>query len=723
MTARDRANGDMRHAEFAALVAVAIAEFDEVRVLAVADHGQLGSIVVPGREVITFDDAAALFSELAMSDRPCIAIPPWGRFVDRRFGWRAVEAIRMPFGVVVPSSELSRWLPQQIGHLGVPRLVVEARVQSLELNLRAALVVIDPAPAHDSRATITRFFRAPENTEIAIEEVLSDFERLLRQEGGATQFGFVYRGESLAGEPLRPEDQDPKISARVADLAGFGKSAVVEDMFEVLRAKMPHPSQASTAAPSDPETRVIGARDVTLTGEILPEDEGTEWPRTRGLVPVSLQVGDLVVREIERPGRVGLPVEIAASDLPLGAGRTLVVLRSRGPLEREELEFYKLFLGSQRARDAMRPLTLGSVIRLVGLQRAPLPRPDADLLGALREIRRGQESLRSWVSEGVGLTSAVFSGPAREARRNLIETGRQLRLRVEAASQVGSLEHRIANFYPYPIAHKWRIARVAESAGDDAKTYMAILDCFEATMALGAAIGLAFAHTAGVAVPSMMEVRRKLGSGQQGTSLGDWINILKTVSAGKAFKSLDPDAPLAAIRKLLPEGSEFAKAQERLSKRRNDESHQRRVDAIDLPEAIKAARTDLELILDHASFLADLQIYQIKSARWDSILGRGEMVAQALRGDHPVAASVVLENGEPGIEIESLYVKDVAGSFVLLRPFLIRSACPECRTWSTFHPDRREGGELLLKSVDHSHTIIGTEHEPALRAVGYLPED
>lgn len=723
MTTPDQAAAERPLNEFAALVSVALTELGEVRVLASADHGPFVYKVAPGHEVATFDDAAVLFNELAASDRPCLVIPPWGYPRDGDYMWPDAGVIEKPLGIIVPESDLGHRLPRRTGHLGTPHLVVVARAQSPEIHraFRVALVVIDPTDTDTT--TITRFFNTPDTSEVPLNESVSDLERLLRQQGGTTKFGLVYRGASLAGQPLRPEDHDPKLKARVADLAGFGEGAVVGDVFEVLRGRPLPPDRPWPAAGSNPDIRVIRGRDVTLAGELLPEDEDADEPRPRRFVHVPLQVGDLVMREVEQSGRVGLPVEIAAGDSPLAAGNGLVVLRPRVPLEREEFEFYKLFLGSQRSRDVMRASTLGSALRLSGLQRAPLPRPDADLLGALRDIRRAQEALRAWASEGVGLTSAAFSEPAAEARRTLIETGRQLRQRVEAAQQVGSLEHRIANFYPYPIAHKWRIARVAEGAGDNAKTYGAILDCFEATMAFGAAIALAFAHANSVEVPAMKEVRRKLSNGSHGTSLGDWVNILKGVSSGKAFKNLDPDAPLASIRQLLPEGTKIAKAQERLSKRRNDESHQRRVDPIDLPEAIEAARTDLELILDHAGFLADLPAYQIKSARWDSIERRGEVVAQALRGDHPIAPSVVLQHDESGIETDSLYVKDITGPLVLLRPFLVRHECPQCRTWSTFHPDRRDDGELLLKAVDHSHTISGAQHEPALRSVGYLEEN
>ena len=723
MTGSGQAGVTPELSEFAALLAVGALDLGDFKVLAAAGHDPYVRTLAPNHEVATFAETGELFDELARAGRPCVVVPPWGMGpAGQRNALPGLKHVDYPFGIVVAASELRHWLPRRVEHLGVPRIVVEARAQSPEIHptFRVALVVIDPTDTLDP--TTTKFFQAPDAADINLSEIVADCERLMRQQGGTTEFGFIYRGTSLAGQSLRPEDHDPRITASAADLADFGASALIGDVFDVLRGRPLLPGREA-AGESNGGVRVIRGRDVSISGEVLPEDPDADEPRGKHFTDVPLQDGDLVLREIEFLQRVGVPVEIKACDLPLCAGNGLLVLRPKARLEPEEFEFYKLYLGTPRSRDVMRTTSLGSFRRLSGLHRMPLPLPDADLLGALRDIRRAQESLKSWASEGVGLTSAAFSGPAAEARRYLIETGRQLRQRVEAAEQVGSRDHRIANFYPYPIAHKWRLARVAEGSGDNATTYAAILDCFEATLAFGAAIALAFAHTNGIDVPAMKEVRRKLGTSGQGTSLGDWVNILKAVASGKAFKALDPDKPLASIRNLLPDGTPIAKAQERLSKRRNDESHQRRVDPIDLPAAIEASRTDLELILDHAGFLADLPIYQIKSTRWDSIERRGHALAVALRGDHPVAPSVQLELTQSDIEPDSLYVRDLSGALVLLRPFLVRRECPQCRTWSTFHPDRRDNGVLQLKAVDHAHSISGSELEQAMRSVGYLEDE
>lgn len=590
MTETDQVVVAREPSEFAALVAVAARDLGDFRVLAASGYEHIARGFTPDREVVAFDEPVSLFDEMTRSGRLCVVVPPWP--ADRRWSLSQVRETDQPFGIIVPAADLQHRLPRRIEHLGVPQVVVEARADlpQLEPELRVAFVIVEPA---DSQVPPrTKFFQAPDSGDSNISELVTDCERLMHQQGGTTRFGFIYRGASLAGQSLRPEDHDPRITASAADLADFGTGALIGDVFDVLCGRRVPPGQSATNE-SRPGVRVIRGSDLTTTGELLPPESDFEEPSRRSFTEIPLHEGDLVMRQVERLQRVTMPVEIKACELPLSAGSGLWVLRPIVRLEPEELEFYKLYLGTERSRDVMRASRLGDVRRLSGLREVPLPRPDAELLDALRDIRRAQESLRAWASEGVGLTSAAFTKPAAEARRHLIESGRQLRQRAEAAEQVGSRDHRIANFYPYPVAHKWRLARVAESTGDDAITYAAILDCFEATMTFGAALALAFAYTNGLDVPAMKEVRRKLSNGGQGASLGDWVNILKFVASGKAFKNIDPDKPLASIRNLLPEGTQIAKAQEQLSKRRNDESHQRRVDPIDLPAAIEAAQADL----------------------------------------------------------------------------------------------------------------------------------
>ena len=701
---------------FDRLLAVAAETLGGAEIVALGDEQQDSIGMLAGDLTVrTAKDFEEALKEASTSGTTPLIVPQWGP-PGRNAQSVGRTSPAGPVGLIVPAAQLRMRLPSQLRHLGEAVLVVEGTIPlaGRGRTLAVALVVVDPAAQHP---LVTRFFRDPSGQ--PDDAVIKDLSRLLACQGGTTEYGFVRRGDSLTRESLRYEDHDPRVAAKTADLAGFGEGGTVAEVFDVLIPRPPMRGSFGVGEDIDNAMRVLRGRDLSLTGELLPPDPDTDERHRPTRVGVELRSGDLVMREIELPGRRGMPVRVTDDDLPAAAGPNLIVLRAKSELDPELVEFYRLYLASERSRIVMRPARMGDHIRLMRIRECPLPMPDHDLVEALRDIRRAQITLRNWADDAVGLTSDAFRGPADAARRSLIETGRELRQRVEAAGQVGSLDHRISSFYPYPIAHKWRRLRVAESANDGVRAYDAILDCYEATMVFGASLALTCANKNGIEVGAMREIRRKLSTGG-GLGLGDWVNVLKFVSSSGAFRRLDPDAPLASIRALLPEGSEVAVAQERLTERRNDESHRRALDSAEIADAVALARVDLELILENAGFLTDLPVYQIQQARWDSLQGSGEAVVEVLRGDHPVSPTRTISHKHKELETDSLYVQDLSGELVLLRPFLIRHRCPECRSWSTFHPDRRHRGQLYLKAVDHAHTINGSAYEGVLAHVGYI---
>lgn len=702
-------NPDAERPAFHAVAELVLKDWGAVRVLGMSGFASLASVIAPGQPFEPFDFLPDLVAQLGGSDQPTLVFPPWGRHGSDSYApWEDAAVPAGGLALLVPAGDLSRRLPKGISHLGAPSMVVVGAIDSpaSHASFQGALVLFEPEQ-HET----TRFFTLPEKRPVT--EVVADLRQLLKQRGGSTAFGFVHRGRPLAGQSLRPKDHDPKIEAQIEDLAGFGTGGLMSDVFDVLQA---HPRRT----PGEPHGRVVTGRDLGPDGRLIPldADDGAPPRERRGVVP--LREGDFVMSRIERSPRP--PVEITSGDLPLAAGSSLVVLRPKIALSHEHREFYGLYLQSRRLRDSLRGESMAGAAMLTGLAGAPLPVPDADLLEAMADLRRARDSFASWAEESFALGVEAFEGPATESRRRLITRGRSLRQRAEAAQAVGTFEHRVANFYPHPIAAQFRHVRVSESAGDNDATYSAILDSFETTLAFCAALALAFARHNEVPVQAMKEVSSKLSKGKRGVGIGDWAVVLKEVSSGRAFRSIDSDAPLATIRLALPEGSPAAKAQERLKDRRDAESHQRGVDEIDLGDAVRDAMEDLELLLDHLGFLADLPIVQIESSRWDSLQGEGLARVRSLRGDHPMGLIESLPHVQPDLEVGSLYVKDLNGKLLLLRPFLVRHQCPTCRTWSTFCPDHRREGQLLLKALDHSHTIEACEHISALKAVGYVNE-
>lgn len=685
-------------------------------------HEPLAAQTFPGAtSVVTADPLADLALVPGVVGSP-IYVPPWGlRESERKATAQTqpnIPAEHQTWATLVPAGALARLSSRRRseGHFlhGQPALVVEGplAVMDIHASFRAALVVCTREPA-----ATTRFFSAPSDRSVPTAEILGDFKRLLKMGGGRSKLGFVLRGTDLSEGSLRFEDHDPAIAKRIDDLAGFGSTVSVGDVFQVLR---PRPSRDDDASNLE-GVRVLSGRDV-VAGQLEPGDSIDEPPAQSRFGAVPLQADDLVLPRFERKGRPTPARRIKPEHLPVAAGHAVIVLRVRETLTAAEATFYEHYLGSARLREMIRGSEMAGSSRLDVIARAPLPVPDGHLIDALRQLDAAEAEFNRWAGDTRALLQRAFDAEsAAAARADLIDAGRTHRQRVEAAQAIGSLDHRVATFYPYPIAHKWRVVRsLSQAPGQQRDAYDAVLDCFETLMAFGAAVALAHARLASVDVPTLGSLRQKFSRNGTGPTIGEWVNILKEVSGAKAFRAVPESVPLGSIRSFLIEESETARAQQRLKGRRDDESHQRKIDTQDLDGELEAAIRDLQTLLDAAAFMADMSLLQVRANQWDSLDASGVATVESLRGDQPVSAIEQIEHEREGLETDSLYVQDVGGELVLMRPYLVRAACPQCGTRSIFHPDRRVAGRLQLKAIDHGHSTPGTHLEAALARVGYL---
>jgi hypothetical protein len=264
-----------------------------------------------------------------------------------------------------------------------------------------------------------------------------------------------------------------------------------------------------------------------------------------------------------------------------------------------------------------------------------------------------------------------------------------------------------------PIAARWRVAHTALSEAPTAAGYDALLNTAEVTLGYAASVGMALASSADVTLSATGAIAAKLGRGE-GPGFGDWVAVLQELGGKKAR----PIREAARADELCDLAVESRNAIARLRQRRNDEAHGRPVDPHDLAEACASALADVELLLERSQFLADMPLLLAGPTTWDALARSGSCEIRRLAGDHPVVPRERLAVSRSDIEIGSLYVQDSAGELHLLRPFVIASDCPRCRTLSTFHVDRVVDGVATLKSFEHGHLDEAPHLAPALSAVG-----
>lgn len=587
-------------------------------------------------------------------------------------------------------------------------------------------VLILSRPA-DSQTSSTTMFELPDR-HISEAEALEDWHLLLSAASGRSRWGFKHRGP-LGSDSWQPYRYHPDWTARLGDLHQFADTVPVMGLFKILTGC--EFENIGTINPSVPVITInelkAGDLHASIVAPPIPDGHIPSF-----CDPVELRAHDIVMAQREAGWRGGLPEPIrpllvSDHDLPLAAGDGLIVLRPRRSLSPTQLQLYVAYLGSRRSRELMGPVITatkapdgeagGTTRELTeDLPHLPVPDPDRPLLDAFSAISEAQQVFRTWADEARELMAVAFdaTGSVAEARRLLLDRGRIMRQQQAAGELVPSLDYRVREFYPYPIAYRWREIGGRHSANDWRGLYQAVLDTFEVLLSFSAHVGWAAAIQADRRLPPTEQLVRQLEDSKGGASLGHWVNILKYISSAKAFRSVEPDTALGAVARILPETGKVAEAQVRLSSRRNDESHQRRVDDVRLQRESEDALRDLELLLENASVLADLQLVQVLDNKWDNLDRTGRATVQVLQGDHPLARVETKTHAEQGLEEDSLYILDPQGSWLLLRPLLNRRMCPECGTRSIYQPDHRRNGRLQFKALDHGHTVEDAAIEASL---------
>lgn len=646
-----------------------------------------------------------------------LVVPDWDRRLQDEQQSEYIHAIAKAadaFWLVTPaqSLRLGPWPGplRLLRRTHTPKLIVETELASntIPAHLDIALLLLAEEETHN----VTRFFRTPQGVER--EEVWKDLARLLGAQGGSTTWGWVHRGQ-LATDSWRSIDHDPDLDRKQRELSSFGESRQVRNIFQVITTR---------PGPQIPSLGMIETSEPVLSGRDVVAGDLSTPARPRGITrAVTLRAGDLLLPRSERPGAPTMPLAVQDHHLPLNAGHSVVVLRPRLPLQPQEVEFYSAYLGSSRSRALLRGGPISRrMVDLTPIGRLPVPVPDGPLLDAISVLTLSRKMFREWAQDTDDVLIGMFDRdqPLVEARVELVEKGRVMRQRRAAGEMVTTLDYRIREFYPYPVAYRWRQVQthIDERSWRDA--YTSGLHCAEVHLAYAALVGLAAAHDQGIAVKASGAIFAKLSSRRPGSgpSMGDWVNVLKELSTSKDAASAAGDSLVGTIRRVLPQSGVVAEAQVRLSARRNDESHLRNVDPIRAEAEAHEVINDLQLLLEHASMLADATLIYLADNKWDSLRGTGRATVQILHGDHPLARSEYLNHDVRDLEEGSLYVIDGQGRWTLLRPFLTRNRCPECGSWSIYHPDRQVDRVLQLKALDHGHTTAGPDVYDALQSLG-----
>ncbi|MEV4666071.1 hypothetical protein AB0J85_29520 [Micromonospora echinofusca] len=544
----------------------------------------------------------------------------------------------------------------------------------------------------------------------------TDLRRLLNRVSGSGKFGYVVPLPPEPGESLSIELNDPVMTARWSELHVWGTTARLGDLFNFPAPALHHAADRRMLKDQQQDglVRVVSGRDLRHDGTVAGADDSSRWAEVSQ--EHQLRAGDVLLRRMfSSQSRANLRVaEVTISDLPLAADSTVVTLRAEARLEGPQRLVAVLFLRSLLVRRYLSGLSIGDLAPSV-LSDLRIPQPDTALAATLEGLEAARVQLENWKIESEALLESVFEDEsAVTARRRILVSGRRLRMRVNAAALLDDFSHQVRTRYPHPIAYRWSDVQVLLSRGLHQAAYEAILEAGEVLLCYAALVVLSLSSDKGLRLGTVDGIRRRLSrGGTNGPGFGDWATILQEAAESKVFRRIPDGDPLTDISRAFS-GPDVTSARQRLAQRRNDKSHLRRVDANDLPSAVQEAHADLRILLEHASFLADMPLVHITGLRWDALKRVAQVEYEELMGDNALVPSRQRLHASNDLEIGSLYLGNEDGRLHLLRPYLLRRRCPICRSWETFHVDNApDASTVAVKSLERGHADV----DPALRQV------
>lgn len=554
-----------------------------------------------------------------------------------------------------------------------------------------------------------KFFKiSAQSNAQASSEVIKDFQKLIKQGGGETKYGYIYRESIEPGEKLTYEKYHPDLLQRQKEIGEYGSVQKLKDICEIRLRHIHTTNDASKLLPGDSPQGIplISSREILADGSLNLENTRYEVVDSS---TVLLEPGDICLRKILGSADSRLKFsEITLEMPPLAASDNVVVLRLKPEVSPENRELVLAYLGSEFAIEWLSAQGMSIHLYPSLLGELPVPLFDDDLRNAFQSLNEAARQFDEWQKAAKDARSSLFkSSSAKDSRLFLLTVGRTARQRQEAAKLIDDFDYRARTRLPHPIAYRWRTVK---SSYADLEGYIGVLECAEVSISYLAHIAIILAQHKSIPIQHLnTEMSERLTNKQHGTNFGDWVSILRQIRASKEFRALTGHIPFYEVLKFLE--TEADSALQRLSKSRNDLAHNRGPKGSDIPKAYKTALEDLEVLLKSAEFVSEYPLRYIEETKRDSIKKVTSYSYRDLMGDHPLVPIQTGQTSEPELEAGSLYLVDRDEKLYLLRPLLSRRQCPVCGVWATFYLDsyRKNGDITILKSMEHGHTAEDAE--------------
>lgn len=518
----------------------------------------------------------------------------------------------------------------------------------------------------------------------------TEFVRGLR--GHTMTMGFG--AEVSRGSPWSANVHSPDLKITVQQLERLGRVVELGTLCHVIAGYRHTRHEAKTGK----GVRVVRGRDLTV-GD-LTKDSLTSYEIDAPVPPrCELLVGDVLLQRVG----YGPKVMIVSPDLQGAvASDTVFVLRPK----EESVDTYWIaqFLGSGTGKKL-----LNAHVRSVGaptlaisdVRRIPIPVASSDVSRDLVALQELENRLRARADALASSRLDVFAADSPQEMQSRLKSIRKMaRVAAESVGQTDSMQFRLRNFYPFPVAYGYRLLI---GYTDPQELYREQLRVAENMLAFLASLTLA-----------LLEPRQHGALGldlvtawQGGLSPGHWLQIAQTGS--KTLRE-DSAGDLGGMLAGLWAGKKnaFLDAVNGLIKAKNDFKHDRGPKGEEeCRQGSEKTQQSLDKAIEALDFLTDYPILLIRDL--DVVRGSHVVLLRALQyvGDHPGLAQRDLRYHEP-LKKGDLYIQIAPEKLAALFPFITCHHCPTCESRETYFLDRRDsrpGRKTILKSFERGHTL------------------
>lgn len=587
------------------------------------------------------------------------------------------------------------------------------------LQFRSVVLLIRCGRPAEDEAVVTRLIDLRESPRTDWRRVAASARK---RNGGEGELCIALRDAILASEPWIYERYSKQFQVSRKDAATIGTLRPLGDIVHDFCLGIHRTLEAAlfrdlddTEGVADGHIPCFGGRCIQKSGVL----HAPVWQVLQERVPTQLHLraGDILVRRIVKSSRTEAPVlaaGVTGSDLPATFDDTCIRIRFLD----DDVDVPKLvadYLNSVHARDWLIAHGVGLSIPIGTMQQLEVPIPSEELRQALKTLAEAELQYRGWADEVAETRQTLFSSSSIAVRVSAVLERQRVELdRVKAARDADSLDYRIRNYFPHPIALRWEHALQADPGRPRLE---AIMECAEHLVAFLGTVAL-LQSDPGKAQGSWAAVK---SFQRDGALHMDWGKSVTLLSAGVQFAAAQPN-PLALRFPELMEladsmnpTSDFGSAERYLRNQRNSLAHLQRVPDADMEDLSENCLAKLNQLMRSVSFMGALRLVYVRDYRICPVTSKRSARFDLLQGISPVFRQ---EEMEVACELPRSAVGFLTsqGVFISALPWLAHEHCQVCKRPEIFIFNRLNNRSATFIAMESGHaqenSVLGAKmHE------------